>query len=281
MNQIYYVGYDGTHPKDFRYEIPDGFPCYLLVITTTPALFRIGQTLEEYPPYTAILYPPGQPICYGSCGEDFGNHWIRFSSDESFVRHFPNQGTPFSISDPAYCRNLFQLLTWETSQLLSTSRQYQSTGLIIREEYGVSLPSAHEESHLTISQLLRILFSRLHDDVTKTDSGIHGPEILALRRQIATNPQLPWNISDMAEKLHISAGYLQLLYRQQFGLPCMDDVIHCRLHKACDLLSYTQSGVAEIAEQCGYHNTEHFCRQFRKYMDMTPKQFRKLQETKS
>lgn len=275
MNQIYYVGYDGNHPGDFRYDIPDGFSCYLLVITTTPALFCINGIREEYPAHTAILYPPGQEIWYGACAEDFGNHWLRFASEEPFVTHFPRQGSPFSISDPDYCRNLFQLLTWETSHLLNTSRQYQNTGLITRKQEEFSIPSNHEKSHLTLSELLRILFARLHDDVTGTAPGTHSHELLALRRQIASNPQLSWGIAGMAQQLHISPGYLQLLYRQQFGTSCMEDVIYYRLNRACDLLSYTSLGIAEIAEQCGYHNTEHFCRQFRKHMDMTPNQFRR------
>ena len=67
----------------------------------------------------------------------------------------------------------------------------------------------------------------------------------------------------------------QLLYKQQFGVSCMDDVIDFRLRKAKDLLAYTGHSIAEIAEQCGYKNTEHFCRQFRKNAGTTPGRFRK------
>lgn len=275
MNQIHYIGYDGYHPEDFRYEIPEGFPCYLLVITTTPAMFRIRGTENEYPAHTAILYPPGQDICYGSCAEIYGNHWIRFTTDESFVLHFPMQGSPFAVSDPDYCQKLFQLLTWETSLLINTSRQHQSTGLITKESGDDAFSSSHERSHLTISQLLRILFGKLHDDVTHIFSGSHDHELLTIRREIAANPQLSWNVTDMAKQMHISAGYLQLLYKKQFNISCMEDVIYFRLCKARDLLSYTGLGIAEIAEQCGYRNTEHFCRQFHKHMNMTPSQFRR------
>lgn len=96
-----------------------------------------------------------------------------------------------------------------------------------------------------------------------------------LRRQISNTPELPWTIHKMAEQLHISPGHLQLLYKQQFGISCMDDVIDFRLRKAKDLLAYTEQSIAEIAEQCGYKNIEHFCRQFRKNTDTTPGRFRK------
>lgn len=95
-----------------------------------------------------------------------------------------------------------------------------------------------------------------------------------LRRQIMNNPQFTWTVAKMAEQLHVSPGHLQLLYKQQFGLSCMDDVIACRIRKAKDLLLYTDHGISEIAEQCGYLYIEHFCCQFRKNTGMTPSQFR-------
>ena len=131
MNQIYYVGYDAIHPDNFIYDVPEGFHNFLLIITT-PALFHIGETVSEYPAHTCILYPPGCPIWYGAAGRTYGNHWLRFASDESFVTNFPQLAMPFLISDPEYCHNLFQLITWETSQVV-------------------------------VSQLLRILFGKLSE----------------------------------------------------------------------------------------------------------------------
>lgn len=244
MNQIDSIGYDAIHQSSFRYDIPEGFHNYMLVVTTTPALFHINNTVSEYPAHTAILYPPGQKIWYGASEESYGNHWMRFSTDESFVTKFPQQGIPFSVSDPEYCHKLFQLLTWEDSQLI-------------------------------ISQLLRILFSKLHDDLSNTAIACHDHELLTLRRKIATNPELSWSITEMADELHISTGYLQFLYKQKFNISCMDDVINFRLLKARDYLTYTTQSVAEIAELCGYNNTEHFCRQFHKNTDLTPGQYRK------
>lgn len=244
MNQIYSIGYDAVHPSNFSYDIPEGFDNHMLVITTTPALIRVQGITTEFPAHTAILYAPGQEIWYGAAVESYGNHWLRFTTDESFVINFPQTAVPFSISDPEYCHRLFQLLTWEDSQLI-------------------------------ISQLLRILFSKLHEDLSHTQISCHDHELLALRRRIATAPELSWNVSDMAEELHISAGHLQLLYKQKFDISCMDDVISFRLLKARDYLTYTTQSIAEIAEQCGYNNTEHFCRQFHKHIGVSPGNYRK------
>lgn len=277
MNQIYYVGYDATHPEHFRYDIPEGFHNYLLVVTTTAAVFRFNGSISEYPAHTAVLYPPNYPIWYGATGKPYGNHWVRFATDESFVTDFPQLAAPFSISDPEYFHSLFQLLTWETSQAAGSSGASDNTGTAAQRQ-NASLhhcnPDAQDTS-LIISQLLRILFYKLRSELLTTRHTFHDQELLSLRRKISTAPQDPWNVPDMARELHISAGHLQLLYRQKFNISCMDDVIHFRILKARDLLEYTTHSIAEIAVQCGYNNTEHFCRQFRKAVGIPPGQYRK------
>ncbi len=285
MNQIHFVGYEGIHSEDFKYDIPEGFNFYLLVITTTPALFRVQGKVMEYPAHTAVLYPPNHEIWYAADNQPYVDHWLHFSSDEAFVTKFPRQAVPFPIFDPDYCRNLFQLLTWETAQLVCPAGDglndvtggMQNTNAVI---HNCNTQIRHailnsEQNNLNSTQLLRILFNKLHNDIMNTASTRHSHELLALRRQIAANPQFSWNISDMAKDLHISTGYLQLLYKREFNVSCMDDVISFRLLKARDLLIYTTESISEIAWQCGYNNPEHFCRQFRKFTGTSPGEFRK------
>lgn len=294
MNQIYFVGYDGIHSADFKYDIPEGFHCYLLVVTTTPALFRVQGEVREYPAHTAVLYPPNHEIWYAANNQPYGNHWLRFASTESYVTGFPRQAVPFPISDPDYCHSMFQLLTWETAPLASqvsddtagqdagtvpqnAGNAMPVTGTVIQDrnaqmKYAISDST---QNNLISSQLLRILFNKLRNELANTSVTGHDHELLALRRQIAANPQFSWNVSDMAKSLHISPGYLQFLYKQKFNVSCMDDVISFRLFKARDLLIYTPESISEIAGLCGYNNTEHFCRQFHKVIGITPGQFRK------
>lgn len=281
MNQINFVGYDGHHNHDTLFHVPQGFDCYLLILTTTPAVFLVNNVLKEYPAHTAILYPPNHPICYGAANSEYQNDWIRFSSDEAYVSNFPLQAIPFSVADPEYCHNIIQLLTWETSNMIGSPRLENNTKLWD--------PSANETvaySHVDakghefiISNLLHLLFNKLSENLSNTPDTCHDQGLLALRRQIANNPQFPWSIASMAEQLHVSSGYLQLIYKKKFNVSCMDDVIEYRLLKAKDLLQHTLKTIAEISSQCGYNNTEHFCRQFYKKVGMTPGQYRKMTGT--
>lgn len=193
---------------------------------------------------SAILYTPGSRIYYRAAGEEYRNDWIRFRSDHSFVKLFPLTNTPFPVTDPEYCHQLFKLLTWESAFFSS-------------------------ESEANITHLLRVLFSKLREGIQNESPGIHDHELVALHKMIYNNPQLPWNINMMAAKLHLSPSHLQALYHRQFGSSCMDNVIEGRLRRAQDLLEYSEYSIRDISEQCGYNNVEHFCRQFRQHNGCT------------
>jgi len=251
------------------FDVSEGYDCYLLLITHTPARFCIDGVTEEYPAHCAMLYTPHMPIWYSASKDCYSDDWVRFSSDEAFVKSFPQTNRPFPIADPEYCHNLIQLLTWETSLWTGTSRSFHHAGA---ED---CIAQSDKNDNPVIAQLLRILFLKLRNDALHHNASSHDHALLMLRRQISNTPQHPWTIRKMAEQLHISPGHLQLLYKRQFGVSCMDDVIEFRLRKAKDLLAYTEQSIAEIAEQCGYKNIEHFCRQFHKNTGSTPGKFRK------
>ncbi len=250
MMEIDFIGYSAVHPSDFVYDVPNGFPSYLLLLFSSPAELLYEDKILRVSPNSAILYTPGTKIYYRAANEEYRNDWVRFRSDHSFVKLFPLKNTPFPVSDPEYCHQLFKLLTWESS--FSSS-----------------------DSATNISHLFRVLFSKLRESTLSEALGVHHHELIALHKKIYNNPQLAWNVDKMAAELHLSTSHLQTLYRSQFGSSCMDDVIEGRIRRAQDLLEYSEHSIRDISEQCGYHNVEHFCRQFRQRNNCTPGQYRK------
>ena len=55
----------------------------------------------------------------------------------------------------------------------------------------------------------------------------------------------------------------------------MEYVIQFRLRKAAELLQHSTLPVLEIATQSGFNNLSNFNRQFKKYYQITPSQYRK------
>lgn len=99
--------------------------------------------------------------------------------------------------------------------------------------------------------------------------------IYRLRRNIVSQPQRDWEIENISHDIGISKSHLQRLYKQLFSTSIKDDVITSRIKRAMQLLEHTDMRIAEIAEQCGYNNENHFMRQFKEKTGMTAAQFRR------
>jgi AraC-type DNA-binding domain-containing proteins len=80
----------------------------------------------------------------------------------------------------------------------------------------------------------------------------------------------------MAEKLHISCGHLQNIYKDTFFISCMSEVIESRITYAKELLIESNLSISEVSNLCGYQNEVHFMKQFKKLTTLTPTEYRRL-----
>ena len=96
-----------------------------------------------------------------------------------------------------------------------------------------------------------------------------------LRHKIMNRQYCPENIGEIAEKMNLSISYFQHLYKDFFGNSIHKDIIHARIEQAAHLLEHTDHSISEISRLCGYDNTEHFSRSFKKYKKMSPRNYRK------
>lgn len=246
---IRFAGFDSVHPDDYVFSPPQPLDCYVLLLTNTPARFFHDGVLEAYPAGCAVLYAPRQKIYYTAHNVPFSDNWLYFTSGSPSFASFPGFGRPVRVSDPEYLRRLFQLIAWESV--------------------------ASNSSTEILEHLIRVVYLRLMDDYAAQGQTPMQYALNRLRKEIANSPEYPWTVTHMARLLSVSPGYLQAMYKKEFGVSCIDDVIETRLRKAHEILSYTDDSVAEVAAACGYRNVEHFIRQFRKAYGTSPAAFRR------
>ncbi|HAP79238.1 MAG TPA: AraC family transcriptional regulator, partial [Ruminococcus sp.] len=103
----------------------------------------------------------------------------------------------------------------------------------------------------------------------------HYSELLELRQKIYRNPHIKWTVELMASEVNMSRSYFQRIYRETFGISCISDVIVSKTDKAREILSTTSCTVSQVAVMCGYDSDEHFMRQFKKVVGVTPTVYRK------
>ncbi len=136
------------------------------------------------------------------------------------------------------------------------------------------------KSRKIILDLLGRLFLINTTDFVKTDATdkateSHYQTLFSLRLEILTSPQKEWTIQSLSKKAMMSPCYFQNLYKQIFGISCMNEIINARIKKAKNLLLSQNKKENEIASLCGYNNVEHFIRQFKKRTGVTPSQYKK------
>lgn len=254
MIDVLYAGYSYTHERGLNYDTDkgrSGFESYQLLFTHTPALFFVDGTLQEYPARSVIMFTPGHRKYYTSLpGQPYTNDWIRFNTDEDFISDFPIKDIPFQPMDPDFVHDIIKLITWESNNSNNTDDP-------------------------DMLNLFKILFNKMGQGLEDNIRSPYHPELLAIRREMQLHPELNWTVSEFSSRLKLGKTRTQILYKETFGISCIDDVIETRIKLAKDRLLYTSRSVAEIAESCGYKSTEHFLRQFSKYVGKTPGKFRR------
>ena len=85
-----------------------------------------------------------------------------------------------------------------------------------------------------------------------------------------------FTLSVLSEKLDLSSGYLSIMFKKNFGIPFQDYLLQKRMEKAKLLLLTTELKNYEIAEQVGFEDVNYFITKFKKYYQITPKQYREM-----
>lgn len=132
---------------------------------------------------------------------------------------------------------------------------------------------------LKVLELLHVL-SRLksRDDVQQTDYfNQHQVECARRVAELLTQkPTVHQTIEQLAQEVGLSSTALKTCFKGVYGSSVYAYQKEYRLQLAQELLTETDSTIAEIAHQIGYENPNKFSSAFRQSLGMTPTQYRKL-----
>lgn len=84
------------------------------------------------------------------------------------------------------------------------------------------------------------------------------------------------SLGDMALFAGLTPSSFARYFRKMTGRTFVEFRNSCRLRKACRKLGDTDQSILEIALGCGFQNLAHFNQQFRKFVGLTPREYRKL-----
>ena len=96
------------------------------------------------------------------------------------------------------------------------------------------------------------------------------------KKYLDENYMRDMNITDVADHLDISYSYLSKIFRTKTGTTLTDYLNNARIEKSKEYLANTFLNIAQISEKVGYNNAQSYQRFFKKYMNITPGDYRKL-----
>jgi AraC family transcriptional regulator len=167
------------------------------------------------------------------------------------------------------------------SGLLETSSAFADPQLfLIAQKLHNEFRHMDEFSSLVIEALALEMLAKASREFRSGSSG-KAPLWLSQAREILQAhfcEQL--RLEDIANSVGVHPVHLARTFRQHYRCTVGDYVRHLRVEFACRELSTTDAPLVEVATSAGFYSQSHFTTTFKRYVNMTPAQYRKSSRTR-
>lgn len=124
-----------------------------------------------------------------------------------------------------------------------------------------------------IGKLQSSLALRFAKDVSENKK-IHRSRLVRTTAQIIQRDIFkPVRVTDIAEEVGVSRGYLSEHFREQTGITLKDYIIKMKIREAKALITGSSKTLVSISTALGFSSQSHFTRAFKKETGMTPKEY--------
>jgi len=135
----------------------------------------------------------------------------------------------------------------------------------------------HVDSAVPPAALLAWVVGTLWLRASRGGGPAHPPRIRQVLDLMAADPVRAPDIATLAAQVGWSAGRLHRAFKSAVGVSPHQHRIALRLRLARELMTSTDSSLADIAQRCGFASPGHLSRAFRSGHGETPQQWRRKQ----
>lgn len=230
---------------------PHTHPYYhmLFVENGTCSMVAEGQryTLERG---QCILIPPNTEHSYSNDGS--------VAMDYQEIKFTTKKAIPLRISDSALVGSLFQQVV----------REYPLLGRL-----------ADKSAAVYMSALLCAITEQDRvDDAAGfqyVDASAFGELARSVIHYLESHYQEDLRLDEIARVVGHNKSHLCVAFKKDTGFTILDCLNTIRIRRAAELIVYSDHGLAQVADMCGFASVSHFNRVFVKYVGITPGQCRR------
>ncbi len=250
------IGYNYCHNENFSIYRPNGKNEYTLIIMKSKAFFEIDGKTVYTSPNSIIIYDKTTKQYYGADDNIFINDWIHFDIEKKEENIFDELNIPLNT-------------ILKPNDILSLSDIIKTISL---EKY-----SNKPHTDKIISLYMNLLMLKISQNLNINNTGNNNfcQELDRLRTLIYSTPSERYSIKELAAQVNLSESYFQYLYKKQFNISPVSDIINSRIEYAKYLLSSTNYAINAIAYELGYTSDIQFISQFKAVTKQSPGNYRK------
>ncbi|MGG1520058.1 response regulator [Paenibacillus oryzisoli] len=125
------------------------------------------------------------------------------------------------------------------------------------------------------------VFKALSAVMTRFHQGVEQGRYAYIHKAIAyirENLHLPISLQQVAGYVHVNPNHFSEVFKRETGCTYLEFVTRERMNRAIEIVSETQTKVADVAKSVGYEDIKYFTQQFKKHTGQTPSEFRQMRK---
>lgn len=246
----------------------------LLFVMEGESTYIIGQNQYHFTKPTAVLVPPGVNHASNILMEKNTTLSIGFTmygQEKSETRRVIYEATK------AGTEGMFCEITEEIFGLLMEAyREHRKHGCFSGEKVGAYFK-------IILMGVLELFADRMPDfrfrEMPKQDWNNDIYRHMLIKQvldYININCNYQFTVNDLAKEIHMSVGNLQRILSGTLGKTFTELLREARINRAKGLIQRTESRMKTVAELCGYSSYEHFFKQFKQVVGISPLEYKEL-----
>ena len=238
-------------------------------------LLVLGEKEHVYEDEMISAIPANYPHITISEGEDSWE-FLFFDPEELLAETFSDQ--PRLRDELLMYVNLRAdfFRTDEQPELASTVKKLFRE---MREKQPFYRESVRHLIRIYLIELIRLREERLPELDARVFAGnAELQQVLPALRYIETHYPEEIRVSELASCCGLSEVHFRRVFEERVHMPPIEYLNRLRVRKACNVMVRRDCSMEVVAEECGFTCLSSFTRNFKKYMDVTPYQWKRNKE---